>query len=83
MVENSRDYRDYQVTSGKLQFIEPTKSGEIVSLDNEFSQQELQEFRKLLNIVWKKIIALDLPDVSTYDKTYRGIIQFERDLLQS
>ena len=54
LVENSRDYQNYTVASGILQFIEPAKNGQIVSLQNSFDQSELDEFKKLISAVWEK-----------------------------
>jgi DNA helicase-2/ATP-dependent DNA helicase PcrA len=51
LVEHSRDYGNYEVNRGVLQFVEPTKSGEILSLDDDFSHNELDDFRRLVVIV--------------------------------
>ena len=45
--------------------------------------EELAEFRQLIDIVWSKIIALELPDISTYEPTLKGILAFEKDLLEN
>ncbi len=81
MVENSRDYHKYQNNSGTISFIEPTMSGEIISLDVEYDSDELERFSKLINVVWTHILNLDLPDVSAYEPTYKGILAFEQDLI--
>jgi DNA helicase-2/ATP-dependent DNA helicase PcrA len=81
LVERSRDYSDYTVTEGRLAFIEPAKTGEIVILDATFSKEEIERFSQLVEKVWDKIIALDLPDVSKYDSSLKGILAFEQDLI--
>ena len=82
LAENSRDYSGYTFTGGRLQFVEPDRqTGEILALEEQFSSEELTEFRKLISVVWRKIIALDLPDVSAYEPTLKGILAFEHDLL--
>ncbi|MFZ3009484.1 MAG: ATP-dependent DNA helicase [Candidatus Microsaccharimonas sp.] len=81
MVEHSRDYGIYTVTSGSLSFIEPTKSGEVVALDMSFDIDEVDRFEQLISKVWKHIINLDLPDVSAYPPTLKGMLAFEQDLL--
>lgn len=83
LIENARDYRGYQVEGGIMQFVEPTESGEIVALDIEFDNDELERFKKLINVVWTRIIQLNLPDTSGYDPSYKGIIAFEQDLLDN
>ena len=81
LVENSRSYHGYTVTKGVLQFVEPTRDNEILALTDDFTQEELNDFRKLINKVWEKIINLDLPDTSDYDESYKGILAFEQDLI--
>jgi DNA helicase-2/ATP-dependent DNA helicase PcrA len=81
LVERSRDYSNYTVTEGRLEFIEPNRSNEISTLDMAFDKEELARFAELIGKVWKHIIALDLPDTSSYEPTYRGLLDFEQDLL--
>lgn len=81
MVEHSRDYHRYTVNSGTIAFIEPTKSGDIVSHTMHYDAAELERFTMLIDIVWKKIMALDLPDTSSYEPTLKGVMAFEEDLL--
>ncbi|MFZ1301515.1 MAG: ATP-dependent DNA helicase [Candidatus Microsaccharimonas sp.] len=81
LVENSRDYGQYNVTSGQLAFIEPTLAGQVIILKNEFDDEEIVRTKKLIVAVWKRIINLDLPDVSGYAPTMTDLIQFENDLI--
>lgn len=81
LVEHSRDYGSYQVTRGVLQFVEPTKDGQILDLQDDFQDAELDEFRRLVIAVWKKITSLDLPNIDSYEPSYKGILAFEQDLL--
>lgn len=81
LVENSRDYSQYSFSSGILQFVEPTKSGDIIALENTHSSEELAEFRTLIAAVWHCITTLTLPDISQYEPTLKGILQFEADLI--
>ncbi len=81
LVENSRDYSQYSFNSGILQFVEPTKSGDIIALENTHSSEELAEFRTLIAAVWHCITTLTLPDISQYEPTLKGILQFEADLI--
>ena len=81
MVEHSRDYHQYTVSSGTIAFVEPTKNGEIVSHTMHYDDTELERFTRLIDIVWKKIMALDLPDTSEYEPSLKGILAFEEDLL--
>ncbi|MCX6728721.1 MAG: ATP-dependent DNA helicase [Candidatus Saccharibacteria bacterium] len=81
MVENSRDYHNYRVNSGTIRFVEPTMSGDIVSIDVDFDKKELDRFAKLINAVWSHIINLELPEIYDYEPTYKGILAFEEDLI--
>jgi DNA helicase-2/ATP-dependent DNA helicase PcrA len=82
LVKHSRDYANYQFAGARLQFVEPEKgSGDILALEDSFSTEELQSFKQLIKVVWNKIITLDLPDVSPYSQDYKGMKQFEQDLL--
>lgn len=83
LVENSRDYRTFTVDHGVLQFVEPDKQGNILALDATFTKEELEEFGNLMCAVWKHIITLDLPDISNYEQSYKGMLEFEKDLLSN
>lgn len=82
LILNSRSYRNLKIKKAAVQFVEPTKSGEIVRLEAQFSPEDLQQFTRLIQAVWQHIIALNLPDVSSYDPTYKGLLAFEADLLE-
>jgi len=81
LVEQSRDYSNYTVMTGALEFVEPSRSGEISSLELDFEPAELERFGLLIAKVWQHIITLDLPDTSAYEETYKGLLAFEQDLL--
>lgn len=82
LVESSRDYRNFTFTGGRLQFVEPDmKTGDILSLEDTFSREELTKFTQLIEIIWRKITSLDMPDISDYSADYKGMLQFENDLL--
>ncbi len=81
LVENSRDYADYSVMRGVLQFVEPTRSGQVVHLDTSFEQSELDRFAELLRNVYRLITTLTLPDTSIYPDTFAGVKAFEDDIV--
>ena len=82
LVERSRDYGQYTVEKGCLQFVEPTVRGDILSLEASPTIEDCERFHKLIDIVWKKIMTLDLPDTSQYDQSFKGMLAFEEDLLK-
>jgi DNA helicase-2/ATP-dependent DNA helicase PcrA len=81
LVENSRDYNTYKVNEGALEFLEPDKQGRIHELAAEITEEETKRTKRLVEAVYAKIIALDLPDTSGYAQDLEGLKQFEDDLL--
>ncbi|HEU5187745.1 MAG TPA: ATP-dependent DNA helicase [Candidatus Saccharimonadales bacterium] len=80
LIEHSRDFAGYTVTKGVLDFVEPDANGQLWQLEMQFNAEELAEFSTLIKAVWQRVVTLDLPDVHGYDQTYKGIVQFERDI---
>lgn len=81
MCEHSRDYSNYIVTSGVLQFVEPTPGGIIHKLELSFAQDELDEFATLVENVYRLITEMKLPDISSYSSDYKGLLAFEADII--
>lgn len=82
LVENSRDYGGkYQVNLGVLEFVEPADNKEVVRLELDFKAEELERFKQLIAAVWSKIQTLDLPYITKYEPSMKGILQFEDDLI--
>ena len=80
LLENSTHFK-LPVTKLALEFVE-TVGSKIVTLEYIPTKQDVERVRTLVSIVYKKIIELDFPDTSKYDKSYKGIIAFEDDLLE-
>jgi len=81
LVENARDYRGLRVENGILQFIEPSSSGAILSLETDFNVNDQNRFSELIAAVWRHIIDLNMPDTSGYEQSIKGILAFEQDLI--
>jgi hypothetical protein len=81
LIENSSALGDRSMGRGVLNFLEPHKTQGIVDLDLEIDPLEIARLEKLIGVVWKKIQALDFPDISQYPKDLSGIRAFEDDLL--
>lgn len=83
LIDNSRDYKNkYTVESGKLMFVEPTADGRIAELHLDFDQEKLDRVKKLISIVYQKIMNLDFPDTSAYkNESLADILAFEDSLL--
>lgn len=83
LVESSREFSKHQVAQGTLIFIEPNETGKISKLNISYTSEELETFKKLIEVVWRHIMATDFPDTSHYDQSYKGILSFEKYLLKS
>lgn len=84
LVENSREFsQKYTVNKGVLEFIRANSDEDIISLDCYIKNEELDRMVKLIEAVGKKIKNLDFPDTSIYEKTIKGIEQFENDLIDN
>ena len=82
LVENARDYIGKQkVESGVIEFVEADDAGHIIDLPFTIDSSDVERTKKLISIVYKKIISLDFPDVTKYPPTVKGIAQFEDELL--
>ena len=81
LCNHSRDYTKYQFKRGVLQFVEPDSNGEVYALEEQFSQDDLVRFTKLINAVWHCITTLELPDVQEFEQNYRGVLAFEDYLI--
>ncbi len=84
LIEGSNTWKGYTVKEARLEFIEPNKliDGSIQPpLSITFDTTEEAHMKQLIKVVWDKIQALDLPDISSYSKDLKGIQAFENDLL--
>jgi DNA helicase-2/ATP-dependent DNA helicase PcrA len=79
LLENSIHYNDKPVGKLSLWFVEEDTFTELVLTATE---EEEERTKKLIQAVYKKISTLDItPDVSAYGETYKGMLQFEEDLI--
>ena len=83
LIEGSHSYHGYAVTEGRLEFIEPDENGTINTLSLTFDPNELERTSLLLDALFKRIKALDLPDVSEFDPSLSGTKKFEDWLLEN
>jgi len=85
LVENSREFGGKKkVSKGVLDFVEPKKeNGQIVTLEANITEEKTERLKKLISIVYKKIVSLDFPDISKYSKDLKGEKEFEEDLIES
>jgi len=81
LVENSREFKyRYKVKTGFLEFLYP-ENDEIKLLELDISDEETDRMKQLIRVVYNKIVNLDFPDISQYEKSMFGIGAFMEDLL--
>jgi DNA helicase-2/ATP-dependent DNA helicase PcrA len=79
LLENSITYKDLPVGKCTLWFVEENTFTELVL---DATDAEVERTRQLIEVVYKKIINLQItPDISSYGETYKGLLQFEDDLI--
>ena len=83
LVCGSRDFSRYDVGSCTIQFVEPTRSGDLISLEATFTEEERDRLRKLIQAVWWHITTLEMPDTSGFEPSYKGILAFEDFLVDN
>jgi DNA helicase-2/ATP-dependent DNA helicase PcrA len=66
---------------GVIEFITPDINDKFVEISYDFDDSEVAKLTKLIGVVWKKIINLDLPNTDDYPPTIKGVRAFEDDLL--
>lgn len=81
LIRHSRSYSRYRVEKSIIQFVEPTVSGDILSLDATFDREELERFTRLIQKVYDCITTLHLPTTEQFEPSYKGMLAFEASLL--
>jgi DNA helicase-2/ATP-dependent DNA helicase PcrA len=81
LVEHSRTYKGYTVTTGRLDFIEPDNSGIVHSLELTYKPEEVARTKELLKSLWQHVHELNFPSNANYASSLTGIRAFENDLL--
>ncbi|HUC90011.1 MAG TPA: UvrD-helicase domain-containing protein [Patescibacteria group bacterium] len=81
LIEGSHTYKNYKVTHGRLEFIEPDTDNRIHSLELAFKDEEVERTRQLLQAMWQCVKTLEFPDISDYEATMAGIKRLEDDLI--
>ena len=81
LLENSRDYKNYQVTKGRIDYISPDEDGNISPLELKFKEEEAAEIKHLIEVVFRHIKTLDLPDTTEALKNYNPTKAFYDQLI--
>lgn len=70
----------YNHLDSGLFFLESSSENPLLAA--KLSMEELSRLKRLIGIVYKKIINLDFPDVSQYEANFMGTMDFVNDLLE-
>ena len=81
LLEQSIHFSHVPIASLMLEYVEGNSTASTVELSLDPTQEDVDRLKKLVGIVYKKITALDFPDIGAYSKDFKGILQFEEDLL--
>ncbi|MEO5499255.1 MAG: PD-(D/E)XK nuclease family protein, partial [Candidatus Saccharimonadales bacterium] len=79
LIENSRQFNGYVVTKGIIEYVEPDNRGAIQRIELDYDHEELNEFKKLINGVWKRIQTMQF-QIADYEQNITGIERFETDI---
>ncbi len=84
LIKESSTYKNYSVESAALEFLEPLPNGFAAPpLELVFNENEYEEFKKLIEKVWDLIMKLELPDISSYAISAKGMKDFISDLINN
>ena len=84
LVEQTPKFKNYRVSKGTVQFIEPDKdTGLVGKVDLIFDSKAEEELKLLISCVWDNIQALDFPDTQTLGNDLSAIKRFEKALISS
>lgn len=86
LVENSRNFSNKKVVSGRLEFVEEIVGNKTKVLEISFEDKDVmndyENFKKLVVCVYKKIIELDFGETNSYSEDLKGIQKFEEDIIK-
>ena len=82
LAKNHPDYHKYKNISGQMDYIE-ADTIEKVSLSYTPDQEDIDRLGKIIQAVHKLVSNYDLPDVSQYEPSIQGILEFEQWLIDN
>lgn len=83
LVERSHSFEGYTVDAGRLEFVEPDDEGVCRSLSLSFTDDEVARTAELIESMWRHVQAFELPDVTGFAASMKGIREFETYLLDN
>ncbi|HVV67189.1 MAG TPA: ATP-dependent DNA helicase [Candidatus Saccharimonadales bacterium] len=80
LAQETPQFSEYKNFEGQMVYVE-ADTQKLLRLSYAPSEDDVKRLRLLIEAVWKKIMALDLPDISHYSQDIDGVQQFEQDLI--
>jgi RecB family exonuclease len=80
LAQKTPRFSQYPSVTGQMVYLEAETVRELTK-EYTPSPEEIARMAALTTSVWKKIMACDFPDITQYEDSLEGIIQFEEDLL--
>ena len=77
----SPNFSHIQSVTSKIAFVEPSRRDVYYELTLNADKKERDKLESLIDAVWQKIMALELPDVSAYGQDMQGTLDFEDHLI--
>ena len=81
LLSDHPSYKQYGVISGQMVYID-AEDRRHLTLEYTPTDEDKLRLKNLIEAIYKRIINLDLPDISLYSHDLEGIKQFENFLLQ-
>ena len=82
LLRDSHRFKNNPTITGQMWYLEASKPSELVR-EYQPTKEEIDRLQKLAQIIWPRIINLDLPNTSQYTQDFAGILAFEKDLLDN
>lgn len=72
---------NYETVISQIDFVEPSRRDVYYRLSLDADKEERQRLEYLINAVWNCITNFELPDIDKYSLDFKGIQDFEDDLI--
>ena len=80
LVSEHPSYSHYQDVSGQMIYVDAEQQKQLIRAYTP-TDEDKQQLKRLIEVVYRRITTLDLPDISSYSHDLAGTIAFENDLL--
>jgi hypothetical protein len=80
-INYKRDSKPVRIESGVIEFLTPNEANKIIENRIDFKDVDVKRMKTLIAAVWSKIMNLEIVDTTKYDKTIKGMIALEDDLI--